>query len=67
MARLALAALLVLVIAGVVAVFAAGLYRISRTNGATDIANRSEGAVMQKAAFFLLVALILYVSISGGA
>jgi len=67
MARLALAAIFVLVLAGLAAVLAAGLYRLRRENSGSDLVTATEGAVMQKMAFVLLVALILYVSVSGGA
>ena len=67
MVRLALAAVLVLLVIGVLSVFVAGVYRIARADvpDAFDIGHK--GSIMQKVAFFLLVALILYVSVSGGA
>jgi len=67
MARLVLAALMVLVLAGIVAVFVAGLYRLRQSDGADTSQGRAEGATLQNTAFFLLLVLILYVSVSGGA
>ena len=67
MARLALAAILVIVVVGAVAVFVAGLTSMRRTSGAGHTFDVGEGSAMQKVSFFLLIALILYVSASGGA
>ena len=66
MARLALAAVFVIVVVGFVAVFVAGLYSIRRAAGAGGTFDMTEGSAMQKVAFFLLLCLILYVSASGG-
>lgn len=67
MARLALAAIFVLVVVGLAAIFIAGLNSLRRTAGAGGPLDVTEGTAMQKVAFFLLIALILYVSASGGA
>ena len=67
MARLALAAILVLVVVGMTTVFLAGLRSIRRSEGAGTALVVTEGSPMQKVSFFLLIALILYVSVSGGA
>jgi NADH:ubiquinone oxidoreductase subunit 6 (subunit J) len=67
MARLALAAILVIVVVGAVAVFMAGLTSMRRAKGAGDAVDSREDSPMQKVSFFLLIALILYVSASGGA
>jgi hypothetical protein len=66
MARLALAALLVLAVVGVLATFVAGLVSIRRAAGAGGAFDLTEGSAMQKVAFFLLICLIVYVSASGG-
>jgi Na+/H+ antiporter NhaC len=66
MARLALATIMVIVVVGAVAIFVAGLTSMRRTRGAGE-ADVREGSAMQKVSFFLLIALILYVSASGGA
>jgi hypothetical protein len=67
MARLALAAIVVLIIVGLVTVFVAGIFRIARTEGSNAVEIAKRGAEMQNVTFFLLVALIMYVSVTGGA
>jgi hypothetical protein len=67
MARLALAAIFVLVVVGVAAVFLAGLRSIRQSQGTGGALVVTEGTPMQKVSFFLLIALIFYVSASGGA
>lgn len=67
MARLVLATLLVIGALAVVAIFVAGLSRVLRETHAAGTGPRVEVTAMQKVAFFLLVALIMYVSVSGGA
>jgi Na+/H+ antiporter NhaC len=67
MARLALAAILVIVVVGAVAIFMAGLTSMRRARGAGNAVAQREDTAMQKVSFFLLIALILYVSASGGA
>jgi hypothetical protein len=66
MARLVIAAGLVLVALAVVAAILAGISSARRTAvGAPD--TLTGGSSLEKIAFFLLLALILYVSASGGA
>ncbi len=66
MARLVLAAVIVLVIVAFIAVVVAGLYRIARTGGSDVLGAGGKATGMQQVAFFLLMALILYVSVTGG-
>lgn len=65
MQRLALAILLVAALAGLAAVAVAGLGRILAP--AADSGHGPEGGAMQKVAFALLMALILYVAFLGPA
>ena len=64
MARLVLALLIIALAAGMVAVAAKSVSRlieVTRGDGTADIGNS-----MQKIAFFVLICLMAYVSLSGG-
>jgi len=64
MQRIALALIAAAIVAGIAALLlksaARGIARVGGTDALTS------GGPMQKAAFFLLLCLILYVSVSGG-
>ena len=64
MQRFALALIVAAILAGLVALLLKGAARGFERAGGTDAL--TTGGAMQKAAFFLLLCLILYVSVSGG-
>lgn len=64
MQRLALAIIAVSIAVAVTALVARGAVRLLERAGASQAI--ATGSTMQKAAFFLLLCLILYVSVSGG-
>ena len=63
MQRLVLAIALVAILATVIALIIKAVARVSQQRGGVDAL--TTGGAMQKAAFFLLLCLILYVSVSG--
>ncbi len=64
MQRFALALIAAAIVAGIAALLIRGAARSVARAGGTDAL--ASGGTMQKAAFFLLLCLILYVSVSGG-
>ncbi|MCG6884231.1 MAG: hypothetical protein LJE62_10810 [Silicimonas sp.] len=64
MQRFALALIAAAIVAGIAALLIRGAARGVARAGGTDAL--TSGGTMQKAAFFLLLCLILYVSVSGG-
>jgi cytochrome b len=63
MTRLFLALAIVAFLAAILALVTKGVLRASERRGGIDAL--TTGGAMQKAAFFLLLCLILYVSVSG--
>ena len=63
MQRLALAVIAVAIVTAVIAFVMRGIAREFESRG--GLAAMTTGGTMQKVAFFLLLALILYVSVSG--
>ncbi len=64
MARLAIAAVVVLILVAAASAVMTRLARSTRSDGPGT--NEIPETQMQKVAFFLLIALIMYVSVSGG-
>ncbi|NNE81997.1 MAG: hypothetical protein HKN18_17140 [Silicimonas sp.] len=63
MQRLALAIIVVAVVTSLIALLARSVARSLESKG--GVSTMATGEMMQKAAFFLLLCLILYVSVSG--
>jgi hypothetical protein len=64
MHRLALALIVAVIVVGLAVVLLRGAARSFERAGGTEVL--TTGGTMQKAAFFLLLCLIMYVSVSGG-
>lgn len=67
MARLVLIAVILMGVAGVIAAILSLADRTTRMAGRQTAIARPKGALMQKTSYLLLVALMLYVSLWGGA